>query len=57
MSASDPHDYADDADLAEQQIPVAEEPAMEVHGRDDVDEADLLEQATFVPEDDDDYPG
>jgi hypothetical protein len=58
MSASDPHDYADDADLAEQQTPVSEEPTDEVQGRDDVDEADLLEQATSVPEDDDDdYPG
>ena len=50
---SNPHDYADDADLAEQRTPLEEEQTVEVRGRDDVDEADLLEQATPVPDDDD----
>lgn len=50
-----PHDYADDADLAEQQTPVDEEEGLDLRRRDDVDEADLLEQATPVPEDDDDH--
>jgi hypothetical protein len=54
--ASNPHDYADDADLAEQQTPVAEEEDIDVRGRDDVDEGDLVEQATPVPRDDEDYP-
>ena len=55
--ASNPHDYADDADLAEQQTPVAEEEDIDVRGRDDVDEGDLLEQATSVPGDDEEYRG
>jgi hypothetical protein len=50
-----PHDYADDADLAEQQTPVGDEEDLDVRGRDDVDEGDLLEQAIPVPEDDDDH--
>jgi hypothetical protein len=56
--ASNPHDYADDADLAEQKTPVAEEEEdIDIRGRDDVDEGDLLEQATSVPGDDEDYRG
>ena len=53
MSSSDPHDYVDEADLAEQQTPVGEEESVDVHARDDVDEGDLLEQATPVPDDED----
>ena len=52
-----PHDYADDADLAEQQTPIdeEEEEMLDPRRRDDVDEGDLLEQATPVREDDDDH--
>jgi hypothetical protein len=52
---SNPHDHADDADLAEQQTPVGEEQDLDVRERDDVDEGDLLEQATPVPEDEDEH--
>jgi hypothetical protein len=54
---SSPHDYVDDADLAEQRASVGDEEDLDVRGRDDVDEGDLLEQATPVPEDDDDHRG
>ncbi len=62
---SNPHEHdteADEADLAEQRTPVAdegdeggEEAQRVVSARDDVDEGDLLEQSTPVPEDDDDH--
>jgi hypothetical protein len=55
---SDPRDYADPADVEEQETPVDEEPesSWEVPGlREDADEADLLEQASDVPVDEDDY--
>ena len=55
MSTRDPHDHADDADLAEQEAPVADEQSVDVPHRDDVDEGDLLEQATPLPEHDDDH--
>lgn len=59
---SNPHEHdteADEADLAEQRTPVADDDEEDeervVRVRDDVDEGDLLEQSTSVPEDDDDH--
>ena len=52
---SSPHDYADPTDLVDQQTPFDEMEAPDVRGHDEVDEADLLEQAASVPEDDDDH--
>jgi hypothetical protein len=48
---------ADDADVAEQERTVGEEEPLDLPDRGDVDadEADLLEQSTPVPEDDDDH--
>jgi hypothetical protein len=53
MSTSDPHDYAEDADLAEQGTSVEDEEPVDLRQRDDVDEGDLFEQAIPVPDDDD----
>jgi len=57
-NASDPHDYSDEGDLAEQRSPVGEEEGIDVpsgRGIEDADEADLLEQTIPVPDDDDEY--
>lgn len=59
-----PEDHANEADIVEQEQPVdAETPDEEAvvdsevpPRRDDVDEADYLEQAETVPGDDEDYP-
>jgi hypothetical protein len=58
---TDPHEYADPADVEEQRTPavgddddpVGESPEPPEAG---ADEADLLEQATLVAGEDDDYP-
>jgi hypothetical protein len=61
-ATNDPRDElgeADDADVAEQQRSIGEEEPVDLPDRGgyDADEADLLEQSTPVPEDDDDHRG
>lgn len=63
-SMPDPQDYVNEADVEEQETPLVEEDTDEEAAagtgtpqrRDDVDEADFVEQSEHVSGDDDDYP-